>query len=170
MEGSGVVTNSTPMEIRDNGMMPQSAAEPPSHSEIITGDNCGEKAMGVFAVKESKENKTQKTRMLYTLSHTTDFNFPEHACSNEAAKKSFSASESGMGDGGKVADTLIDGGLSVEQVPQAMIGERIDTEMEVCATNDAGSTTKVRLIISHRDNKGNCTPDEDSVERFASCS
>jgi hypothetical protein len=164
MEGSGVVTNSTPVEIHDNGTIAQSAAEPPSHSdEIITGDNYGEEAMEGFAVKESKEN-TQKTRMLYPLSHTTDFTFPEQACSNEAENKSFRASESGMGDGGKVADIPTDGGLSVEQALQAMMGEGSDTEMEVCANTDADGTTKVRPIISHHDTKGHSTPNEGSVD------
>jgi hypothetical protein len=164
MEGSGVVTNNTSLEIDDNGTICQSAAEPPSHSdEIITGDNYGEEAMEGFAVKESKEN-TQKTRMLYSLPHTTDFTFPGQACGNEAENRSFPACESGMGDGEKVADIPTDGGLSVEQALQAMMGEGSDTEMEVCANTDADGTTKVRPIISHRDTKGHSTPNECSVD------
>lgn len=164
MEGSGVVTNNTPMETDDNGSIPQPTAEPPLHSdEVITGDNYGEEAMEGFAVKESKEN-SQKPRMLYPLSHTADFTFHEQACSNEAENKQFPASESGMVDGQKVADLPTEGGLSVEQALQAMMGEGSDTEMEVCANTDADGTTKVRPIISHRFAKGHGTPNEGSVD------
>lgn len=163
MEESGIVANGTPVEIHDR-MMPQSAAEPPLHSdEIITGDNYGEEAMEGFAVKESKEN-IQRTRVLYPVSHTAGFTFQEQACSNEVDNKSLPASEFGIGDGGKVADIPADDGLSVEQALQAMMGEGSDTEMEVCANTDASGTTKVRPVISHRDTKGHSTPNEGSVD------
>jgi hypothetical protein len=164
MEEGGVATDRTSMEIDDNGVIPQSATEPPSHSdEIITGDGYGEEAMEGFAVMETKENM-QRRRVHYTRSGAADFIFPEQTCSNEVEDKSFPSSVSGMGDGGKVAEIPANGGMSVEQALQAMMGEGSDTEMEVCANTDADGITKVRPIISHRDTKGRSTPNEGSID------
>lgn len=155
-EEAGGAADSTPMEV-DHGVMPQSATEPPSHSdEIITGDGYGEEAMEGFAVSDTKEN-VGRTGMHYRDSDTTGFTFAEQTCSDAVENKSFPVSESE-----KAAEIPENGGMSVEQALQAMMGEGSDTEMEVCANTDADGTTKVRPIISHHDTKG--TQNEGSVD------
>lgn len=158
MEETGVATDSTPMEV-DHGVMPQSGTEPPSHSdEVITGDGYGEEAMEGFAVMDTKVN-VGRTRVHYTGSDTTNFTFPEQTCSNAVEDKPFPTSESE-----KVAEVPENGGMSVEQALQAMMGEGSDTEMEVCANTDPDGITKVKPIISHRDTKGHSTQNEGSID------
>lgn len=158
MEETGVATDSTPVEV-DHGVMPQSTTEPPSHSdEIITGDGYGEEAMEGFAVMDTKGN-VGRTRVQYAGSDTTNFTFPEQTCSKIVEDKSFPTSGSE-----KVAEVPENGGMSVEQALQAMMGEGSDTEMEVCADTDADGMTKVRPIISHRDTKGHSTQNEGSID------
>ncbi|PNF35305.1 hypothetical protein B7P43_G04819 [Cryptotermes secundus] len=158
MGETGVVTDSTPMEV-DQGVMPQSATEPPSHSdEVITGDGYGEEAMEGFAVMDTKVN-VGRTRVHYAGSDTTKFTFPEQTCSSAVEDKSFPTSESE-----KVAEVPENGGMSVEQALQAMMGEGSDTEMEVSANTDADGITKVKPIISHRDTKGHSTQNEGSID------
>ena len=157
MEESGITAESTPMAVDGGEVMP--TTEPPSHSdEIITGDSYGEEAMEGFAVMETKENMEAK-RAHFTGSDTADFAFREQSCSSEVEDKSFPASECGM-----VAEIPANGGMSVEQALQAMMGEGSDTEMEVCTNTDAGSTTQVRPVVSHYDNKGHGTQNEGFVD------
>ena len=155
MEESGVGKESTPMVVDDAEVMP--ATEPPTHSdEIITGDNYGEEAMEGFAVMEGN---VQRKRGHYTGSDTADFNFHEQTCSNEAEDKSFAASECGI-----VSEIPANGGMSVEQALQAMMGEGSDTEMEVSANTDTDGAPKVGPVISHHDNKGHGTQNEGFVD------
>lgn len=157
LEEGGVTKDSTPMVVDDAEEMP--ATEPPTHSdEIITGDNYGEEAMEGFAVMETKGNVRRK-RGHYTGSHTADFTFREQTCSNEAEDKSFPASECGM-----VSEIPANGGMSVEQALQAMMGEGSDTEMEVSPNTDTDGAPKVRPEISQHDNKGHGTQNEGFVD------
>lgn len=156
MEESGGKKESTPMVVDDAEVMP--ATEPPTHSdEIITGDSYGEEAMEGFAVMETKENVRRK-RGHYNGSDTADFTFREQTCSNEAEDKSFPASECGI-----VSDIPANGGMSVEQALQAMMGEGSDTEMEGSANTDTDGAHKVRPVISQHD-KGHCTQNEGFVD------
>lgn len=157
VEESGVKKASTPMVVDGAEMMP--AAEPPTHSdEIITGDSYGEEAMEGFAVMETKGNM-QRKRGNYTESDTADFTFREQTCSNEAEDKSFSASECGI-----VSEIPANGGMSVEQALQAMMGEGSDTEMEVSANTDTDGAPKIGPVISQHDNKGHGTQNEGFVD------
>lgn len=157
LEGSGVTTESTPMVVDDGEVMP--TTEPPTHSdEVITGDGYGEEAMEGFAVMETKGNM-QRKQVHCTGSDTADFTFREQACSSEVEDKSLPASECEMD-----SEIPANGGMSVEQALQAMMGEGSDTEMEVSANAAADSTTKVRAVISHHDNKGHGTQNEGFVD------
>lgn len=157
MEESGVTKESTPMVVDDAEVMP--ATEPPTHSdEIITGDSYGEEAMEGFAVIETKGN-VQRKRGHYTESDTADFTFREQTCSNEAEDKSFPASECGI-----VPEIPANGGMSVEQALQAMMGEGSDTEMEVSANTDTDGTPKIGPVISQHDNKSHGTQSEGFVD------
>lgn len=157
-EETGVAADSKPMEV-DREVIPQSTTEPPSHSdEIITGDGYGEEAMEGFAVMDTKVN-VGRTSVHYAGSDTTNFSFPEQTCSSAVEDKPFPTSESE-----KAAEVPENGGMSVEQALQAMMGEGSDTEMEVCANTDADGMTKVRPIISHRDTKGHSTQNEGSID------
>ena len=157
MEESGLTKESTPMVVDDAGVMP--ATEAPTHSdEIITGDGYGEEAMEGFAVMETKGNVRRKGGH-YTGSDTADFTFREQTCSNEAEDKSFPASECGI-----VSEIPANGGMSVEQALQAMMGEGSDTEMEVSANTDTGGAPKVGPVISQHDNKGHGTQNEGFVD------
>ena len=157
MEESGVTTESAPMAVDDAEVMP--ATEPPTHSdEIITGDSYGEEAMEGFAVMETKGNM-QRKRVHYTGSDTADFTFREQTSSSEAEDKSFPASECGI-----VSEIPANGGMSVEQALQAMMGEGSDTEMEVSANTDTDGTPKVRPVISQHEHKGHGTQNEGFVD------
>ena len=157
MEENGVTKESTPMVVDDTEVMP--GTEPPTHSdEIITGDSYGEEAMEGFAVIETKGN-VQSKRGHYTESDTADFTFREQTCSNEAEDKSFPASECGI-----VPEIPANGGMSVEQALQAMMGEGSDTEMEVSANTDTDGTSKIGPIISQHDNKGHGAQNEGFVD------
>lgn len=156
MEGSGATTESTPMVVDDGEVVPRT--DPPTHSdEIITGDSYGEEAMEGFAVMETKGNM-QRKRVHYSGSGTADYTFHEQTCSSEV-DKSFPASECGM-----VSEIPANGGMSVEQALQAMMGEGSDTEMEVSANTDADGTNKVRPVVSQHDNKAHGTQNEGFVD------
>jgi hypothetical protein len=140
--------DSAPMEV-DHGAMPHSTTEPPSHSdEVITGDGYGEEAMEGFAVMDTKR-VAGRTGVHYTASDTTDFAFAAQTCDDAVENKPFTAPESE-----KATEIAENGGMSVEQALQAMMGEGSDTEMEVCANTNADGMTKVRPVISHHDTKG----------------
>jgi hypothetical protein len=63
-----------------------------------------------------------------------------------------------------VSEIPANGGMSVEQALQAMMGEGSDTEMEVSPNTDTDGAPKVRPEISQHDNKGHGTQNEGFVD------